>query len=143
MQKNIKLKTAPKKVRSQAAMASWLTRKSASYRAKKSESASKEALSQWAAKNGWRVVFFEGRTGAPRTGIIDALLTRIAPRQPDVLQIRLVQLKSGSAGLTPGELKRLKTAVARLETSWCFVGFDGQDLHWSGELSQVSEKVGE
>ena len=120
-------------VRTEAAIAAWRTRRSAVYKAKKSEAGSKAALSIWAADNGWKVVFFEGKSGAPRTGIVDALLTRIAPRQPDLIQVRLVQLKSGSAGFRAAEVKRLKSAVTNLKASWYFVGFDGQDLHWSGE----------
>jgi hypothetical protein len=119
--------------RSQAAKAAWKTRTSAVYKAKRSEAASKAALSIWAADHGWSVVFFEGKSGAPRTGIVDALLARIAPRRPDTIQVRLIQLKSGSAGFKPQEVKRLKSAVENVETSWYFVGFDGQDLHWSGD----------
>lgn len=119
--------------RSHAAAAAWKTRKSAVYKAKRSEAASKAALSIWAADHGWSVVFFEGKRGAPRTGIVDALLTRIAPRRPDTIQVRLIQLKSGSAGFKPQEVKRLKSAVENVEVSWYFVGFDGEDLHWSGD----------
>ena len=119
--------------RTDAANAAWRTRRSPVYKAKKSEAASKAALSIWAADHGWSVVFFQGKSGAPRTGIVDALLTRIAPRQPDIIQIRLVQLKSGSAGFKAAEVKRLKAAVENVHATWYFVGFDGEDLHWSGE----------
>lgn len=119
--------------RSHAAKAAWKTRTSAVYKAKKSEAASKTALSIWAADHGWSVVFFEGKSGAPRTGIVDAILTRIAPRQPDTIQVRLVQLKSGSGGFKPSEVKRLRAAVENIQATWYFVGFDGEDLHWSGE----------
>jgi len=98
----MKKETTTRGNRSHAAAAAWKTRKSAVYRAKKSEAASKAALSIWAADHGCSVVFFEGKSGAPRTGIVDALLTRIAPRRPDTIQMRLIQLKSGSAGLTKG-----------------------------------------
>ena len=122
-----------KRNRSSAATAAWKTRKSAVYKAKRSEQTSKAALSSWAADHGWSVAFFEGKTGAPRTGIVDALLSRIAPRRPDIMQVRLIQLKSGSAGLKPKEVKRLNDAVENIEVSWYFVGFDGTDLHWSGD----------
>lgn len=122
-----------KNTRSHAAIAAWKTRKSPVYKAKRSEAASKAALSIWAADHGWSIVFFHGKSGAPRTGIVDALLTRIAPKQPDSIQVRLVQLKSGSAGFKASEVKRLKAAVENIHVTWYFVGFDGEDLHWSGE----------
>jgi hypothetical protein len=56
--------------------------------------ASKEALRFYWAKLRWKVAFFEGATGAPRTGIIDA----IAYRNADLLDVRLVQLKAGVSG---------------------------------------------
>jgi hypothetical protein len=119
---------------SRVAKDAWKTRKSPVYRAKKSEAAGKVALSIWAAENGWKIVFFEGKRGGPRTGIVDAVLIRIAPKRPDVLQLRLVQLKSGTAGFKPSEVKRLKEAVTNLQTNWYFAGFDGKDLYWSAEV---------
>ena len=38
-------------------------------------------------------------TGPPRTGIVDALIAKIRPDDADGIDIRLVQLKSGSGGL--------------------------------------------
>ena len=81
--------------RSEAAIKAWAIRGSASYRAAKSEKASKIALSEWCQKNGWKVVFFESATGSPHTGIVDAVIVRIKPREPDAIEVRLVQLKSG------------------------------------------------
>jgi hypothetical protein len=81
--------------RSEAAIKAWAIRGSASYRAAKSEKASKIALSEWCQKNGWKVVFFESATGYPHTGIVDAVIVRIKPREPDAIEVRLVQLKSG------------------------------------------------
>jgi hypothetical protein len=51
----------------------WETRRSARYRASKSERASKSALAAWCRANSWKLLFFEGETGAPRTGIVDAI----------------------------------------------------------------------
>ena len=92
--------------RSVAARKAWATRTSPRYRAGRTERSSKEALSGWAKANGWRVVFFEGSTGAPRTGIVDAVLIRLARAKPDVVEIRLVQLKAGAGGLTAHEIAR-------------------------------------
>lgn len=116
----------------------WRTRRSPWYRAGRSERASKAALVQWCTEHGWKAVFFEGRTGAPRTGVVDAVLVRIAPREADSIEVRLVQLKAGAGGLTAGEVKRLKGAVVRLKTEWLLAAFDGEVLHFVPDLPAPS-----
>jgi hypothetical protein len=115
--------------RSLAARKAWRTRHSARYKASKCEQRSKEALSAWCRAAGWKVLFFEGQTGAPRTGIVDALMARIRPDNADALEIRLVQLKSGAGGLTATEIRRLKAAVTVVSTDWVLAAFDGTTLH--------------
>ena len=120
--------------RSAAAKKAWLTRRSAKYRADKSERTSKEALAAWCRVHGWKVIFFEGLSGAPRTGIVDAVIARIRPRDSDGIDIRLVQLKSGAGGLTGREIARIKRAVERTSQGWLLAAFDGQTLHFLPEL---------
>src|ERR1700679_1147590 len=76
-------------------------------KARASEAASKKALTEYCEKRKWRVAFFEGKTGSPRTGIIDAIMFRIAKSNADVLDLRLVQLKGGKAGISGAEIARL------------------------------------
>ena len=116
--------------RSAGALKAWATRRSARYKASKSEQASKAALTAWCRSNRWKVMFFEGDTGAPRTGVVDAVLARIRPGDADAIEIRLVQLKAGSGGLTAGEIARLKQAVASVSTDWLLAAFDGRTLHF-------------
>jgi len=56
--------------------------------------------------------FFESASGAPRTGIVDAVMVRIKPSKPDAIEVRLVQLRAGVAGLRAAEVTRLKKAAA-------------------------------
>jgi hypothetical protein len=93
--------------RSDAAKLAWkkIRAKGAWKRAHASEAASKVALKSYCLKHGWKVAFFEGKTGAPRTGIIDAVAFRIARGKSDVLDLRLVQLKGGKAGVSGPEPK--------------------------------------
>jgi hypothetical protein len=93
------------------------------------ETASKEALRAYCEQQGWRVAFFEGKTGAPRTGIIDAIMFRVSRKNSDVLDLRLVQLKGGKAGVSGAEIARLKKAVGTVETDWLIAAFDGETLH--------------
>ncbi len=114
-----------------AALKAWETRRrlSAFAKARAAEAASKEALRSYCRDHGWRVAFFEGPTGAPRTGIIDAVLFRVGRPNPDLLDIRLIQLKGGSAGVSGKEIARLKKAVSGVTVNWLIAAFDGESLH--------------
>jgi len=92
-----------------AALKAWRTRRrmSAFVKARAAEAASKAALKAYCTEYGWKVAFFEGATGAARTGIIDAIAFRLGRGQPDVLELRLIQLKGGSAGVSGREIARL------------------------------------
>jgi hypothetical protein len=92
----------------------WITRRSATYRARQTARASQLTLERWAHQQGWRVVFLDADSGNPRTGIVDAVLVRVRPRAKDQIDVRLVQLKSGVAGLTGAEFDRLCSAVERI-----------------------------
>jgi hypothetical protein len=98
-------------------------------KARASEAASKEALKVYCEQNGWRVVFFEGKTGAPRTGIIDAVAFRLARKNADALEIHLIQLKGGQSGISGSEIARLKKAVREATVNWMIAAYDGEVLH--------------
>ena len=109
-------------------------RMSAWQKAHAAEAASKEALRLYAEEHGWRIAFFEGKTGAPRTGIIDAVMFRLDKKNCDALDIRLVQLKGGKAGVNAREIARLKQAAGDASVNWLVAAFDGEVLHIVPEL---------
>lgn len=119
--------------RSHAAKKAWATRQSATYRAKKTAAQSQMALKNWARENGWKVIFLDAESGNPRTGIVDAILVRVRPKEPDpdALDIKLVQLKAGMAGLKPREMKRLREVATKLNAEHLVVLFDGKQLMFS------------
>jgi hypothetical protein len=94
------------------------------------EAASKAALETHCKKHGWKLAFFEGKTGAPRTGIIDAVAFRLDRKNADALQIRLIQLKGGKACVSGREIARLKKAAAGATVDWLIAEFDDETLHW-------------
>lgn len=114
-----------------AGIKAWKTRriKKAWIQAHAAEAASKAAFKAQFEKEGWRIAFFEGATGAPRTGIIDAVAFRLNPNKPDILDLRLVQLKGGRAGVSGYEVARLKKAARAVAVNWLVAEFDGQTLH--------------
>ena len=74
------------------------------------------------------MVFFEGKTGAPRTGIIDAVAYRLDRKNADQLDVKLIQLKGGNAGITGREIGRLKKATDNAKVSWALAAYDGETL---------------
>ena len=88
------------------------------------ERASKVALRKYCDAHGWHVAFFEGKTGAPRTGIIDAIVYRLGRQNPDKMDLRLVQLKGGGAGIKAEEIGRLKAAAEYLGVKYLVAEFD-------------------
>ena len=112
------------------ALKAWKTRKikSAFIKVRASEAASKEALKAYLEERGWKVVFFEGKTGSPRTGIIDAFAYRLARKDADQLDVKLIQLKGGKAGITGKEIGRLKQATENARVSWALAAYDGETL---------------
>ena len=130
-------KAARTRKRRAAARKMWQTRKrmSAWQKAHAAEAASKDAMEMYCKKHGWKIAFFEGETGAPRTGIIDAIAFRLGRKDSDLLDIRLIQLKGGNAGVTGREIARLKKATTGATVKWMIAEFDGETLHLlPGEL---------
>lgn len=117
--------------RREAALKAWKTRRirNAFVKARAAEAASKEALRSYCAERGWRVAFFEGATGSPRTGIIDAVAFRLGRGNPDECDVRLIQLKGGKAGVSGREIARLKKAAAIVKVEWLIAAYDGEVLH--------------
>ena len=124
-------KAARTRKRRAAARKAVATRKrmSAFTKVRAAEAASKEALRAYCEDHKWRVAFFEGATGSPRTGIIDAIIFRISRQSADVLDLRLVQLKGGRAGVSGAEIARLKKASEAVAVNWMIAAFDGELLH--------------
>jgi hypothetical protein len=88
----------------------WKTRRQrkAVQAAQQTAKASQRALKEAAEEEGYYCVFLDSKKGNPRTGIVDAVLVKVLVSDADKLEIRLVQLKGGSAGLTSLERKRLR-----------------------------------
>ena len=116
---------------STSALKAWATRRSPVYRARRTATASQRVLAEWAERNGWRCVFLDAKSGNPRTGIIDAVLLRPKPREPDCLELHLVQLKAGSAGITATEVRRLKAATCLIEPKHLVALVDGEHIEFS------------
>jgi hypothetical protein len=98
-------------------------------KARAAEAASKEAMRLYCKDHGWRLAFFEGDTGAPRTGIIDAIAFRLGRKDSDLLDVRIIQLKGGKAGVSGREIARLKKAAEGATVNWLIAEFDGDTLH--------------
>src|ERR1700719_481464 len=113
--------------RREAALQAWKTIRTrrAFVKARAAEAASKAALKAHCEETGWRGAFFAGKTGSPRTGIIDAGAFRLQRTNADALDVRLIQLRGGKAGVSGQEIARLKQAVTDAHVSWMIAAFDG------------------
>lgn len=115
---------------SKAGRQSWKTWRiyAAFIKAHAAEAASKAAFEAQFERTVWCVAFCEGKTGAFLTGIIDAVAFRLGPRKADadVIDIRLIQLKGGKAGVSGREIARLKRAATGARVSWMIAAFDGE-----------------
>ena len=107
------------------------TRRKPSRKAQKTAKRSQDALAAWCKARGWRLVFLDAESGNPRTGIVDAVALRVKKGAPDTLQLWLIQLKGGGAGLTPGEVSRLKAATGKLEAQARFAFHSGDEVEWA------------
>jgi hypothetical protein len=96
------------------AQKAWATRRSATYRARRTARASQVAFEHWANENGWCLIFLDAASRNPCTGIVDAILLRVRPKDTDQIDVRLVQLKSERAGLMGVEFERLCLAVENI-----------------------------
>jgi hypothetical protein len=114
--------------RREAALKAWETirNKAAWKKAHAAERASKRALRKYCEDHGWKLAFFEGETGAPRTGIIDAIAYKLGRDNPDRMDLRLIQLKGGRAGVSGEEIGRLKEAAGALKVDYLVAEFDGK-----------------
>jgi hypothetical protein len=68
-------------------------------------------------------------------------MIRIKPSKADFIEVRLVQLKGGIAGLTAAEVTRLKKAVSSLSTDWLFVAYDGATLHLVPDVPKRGDRA--
>ena len=123
------------------AQKAWVTRRSAVYRARATARRSQAALASWAERHGWQIVFLDAPSGHPRTGIVDAVLIRIRPRAADQIDIRLVQLKSGVAGLKAREIDRICRAAKTLHVEAHAAFFNGLDVRLIQVPNEVTAEV--
>lgn len=86
-------------------------------------------------KHGYRHVSFESRKGHEYKGIVDIVAIRRAKNNPDHLDVMLVQVKGGSARVTPAEIDRLRKAVKVLQVSWNVVHKPKRTVHFMKTVS--------
>ncbi|MGH2362049.1 MAG: hypothetical protein ACRDGM_16105 [bacterium] len=61
-------------------------------------------------------------------------MARVSSGDADAVELTLVQIKSGVAGLTGMEIGRMKQAVDKVLKGWVFAALDGKDLHFLPEI---------
>jgi hypothetical protein len=126
----------------EAALKAWKTMRGPVWKAKRTAKRSQDALKEWADENDFHLVFLDAKSGNPRTGIADALLLRVRPKAADQIELYVVQLKGGGAGVTALEMTRLTKAATSMKAIPLAVLHDGGELHFlGGEPSFTGRKV--
>ena len=69
-------------------------------------------------KHGYHSMSLDSKTGYEYKGVVDLIAVKRDKSDPDLLTIVLVQVKGGSARVTPAELERLQSAAKRLRVQW-------------------------
>ena len=131
--------------RSKAAKSAWRTMRGSVWKARQTARRSQDALSDWAKSSGFRIVFLDAASGNPRTGIADAILLRIRPRAADQVDLYVVQLKAGSAGLKATEMARLTRTASAIKATPLIVLHDPveKQLHFLGGEASFTRQQGE
>ncbi len=62
---------------------------------------------------------------------------RLNRKNADALEIRLVQLKGGKAGVSASEIGRLKKAVSIASVKWLIAAYDGETLQLVPDDSEI------
>jgi hypothetical protein len=109
-----------------------------SRKAWRTEQASREAFAKWAVARGWFHVFLDD--GNPRTGIVDALLIRVGRKDPDRIEVRLVQMKGGCAGFSPEERTRLLAACGKASIEPAAAYWDANSKKLGVDLLELDEE---
>ncbi|HHT9132560.1 MAG TPA: hypothetical protein ACFYED_08740 [Candidatus Tripitaka californicus] len=69
-------------------------------------------------KRGYRCISLDSRKGYEYKGVVDMVAIRRDKKNPDRLQIVLVQVKGGKARVTADELERLRAATKLIKVHW-------------------------
>ena len=69
-------------------------------------------------KKAYRCISLDSKKGYEYKGVVDLIAVKRHQRNPDRLEIMLLQVKGGSAKITKDELGRLKTAAKNAKVRW-------------------------
>lgn len=83
-------------------------------KAKNAKTFTKYILSQ----KGYKCISLDSKKGYEYKGIVDLIAVRRDRKDPDRLNVVLIQVKGGSAKVSRDELKRLRLAVKQARVSW-------------------------
>jgi hypothetical protein len=70
------------------------------------------------AKRGYKVLSLDSRSGYEYKGVVDLIAIRRNKKDPDQLEVILLQVKGGTARVSADEIVRLRQAARRLRVDW-------------------------
>lgn len=86
-------------------------------------------------KKGYKILSLDSRRGYEYKGIVDLLAVRRNRKNPDILNLVLLQVKGGNARLTKQELNRLKEAARDIKVDWNVAEKPGKSVKFKRPLA--------
>ena len=93
--------------------------------------AAENRLRDWALAHGWQIVFPNDALDADiRPGVVDAVLVRAHPRNPDNIHLQFVRLRLGAGRIPGAQARRLHDTLEKVSAKTLFACIEGDDLHF-------------
>lgn len=83
---------------------------------------------------GYRCISLDSRKGYEYKGIVDLIAVKRDKKDPDRLQLVLVQVKGGRARITADELKRLQIAKKCIKIHWNVAHKPGKTVRFRNKI---------
>ena len=86
-------------------------------------------------KKGYRCISLDSKRGYEYKGVVDLIAVKRYHRNPDRLEIMLLQVKGGSAKITNDELRRLQSAARNVKVLWNVAEKPGKTIRFKKSIS--------
>lgn len=90
----------------------------AARRAHRSGQNAKTFTKYFLAKKGYKSLSLDSRSGYEYKGVVDLIAVKRDKKDPDILELVLIQVKGGKARVSLQEIDRLRQAARRIKVGW-------------------------
>jgi len=87
-------------------------------------------------KKGYKCISFDTPKGYEYKGVVDLIAAKRSTKNPDRLQIILLQVKGGKARITSDEISRLRAAAKHVKIGWNVVQKPGRTVRFRKRIPE-------